>query len=74
MSSEASTGASSTRRLEEHAAATAKKGKQLTRRQIRLMVPIQLEIDNKDPNVTVEYIDALFDDFDEDNSNTIDDA
>ena len=74
MASEASTAASSTQRLEKHVAATAKKGKQLTRKQIRLMVPIQVELDGQDPNVTVEYIDALFDEFDVDNSNTIDDA
>ena len=46
----------------------------MKRWQIREMVPIQLELDGKDPNVTIEYIDALFDEFDVDNSNTIDDA
>jgi hypothetical protein len=72
--SELAGASSSSQRLEAHVAATAKKGKQLSRKQIRLMVPIQLELDRQDPNVTVEYIDALFDQFDVDNSNTIDDA
>lgn len=59
--------------LDAHRAVTAKKGKQLSRDQIRKMVPIQLQIDDKDPKVSVEYIDALFDEFDADNNNTIDD-
>jgi dienelactone hydrolase len=69
------TGATDTaEKQKEHVAAASKKGKQLQRWQIRKMVPIQLELDGKDPNVTVEWIDAMFDQFDEDGSNTIDDA
>ena len=69
------TGAKSTaEKQKEHVAAASKKGKQLQRWQIRKMVPIQLELDGKDPNVTVEWIHAMFDQFDEDGSNTIDDA
>ena len=37
------------------------------------MVPIQLEIDGQNPKVSREWIDALFDRFDIDKSNTIDD-
>ena len=37
------------------------------------MVPIQLEIDDQDPDVGTDWVDALFDRFDEDDSNTIDD-
>ena len=69
------TGATDTaEKQKEHVAAASKKGKQLQRWQIREMVTIQLELDGKDPNVTVEWIDAMFDQFDEDGSNTIDDA
>jgi hypothetical protein len=58
---------------QQHTRATSQKGKQLTRDQIRLMVPLQLEIDGNDPSVTVAWIDALFDRLDVDKSNTIDD-
>ena len=37
------------------------------------MVPIQLEIDDQNPDVGTDWVDALFDRFDEDDSNTIDD-
>ena len=48
--------------------------KQLSRKQCREMVRIQLEIFSRLPNVTDEWIDTLFEEFDVDNSDTIDDA
>ena len=47
--------------------------KQLGRVQCREMVRIQLELDQRDPNVSDEWIDALFDEFDADLSGLIDD-
>jgi hypothetical protein len=58
---------------QDHQQQTQRKGKQLSRAQIREMVPIQLEIDGQNPKVSREWIDALFDRFDIDKSNTIDD-
>ena len=52
----------------------SKGGKQLTRTQCHEMVRIQLEIDGLDPNVTDDWIDSLFDEFDADGSGTVDDA
>ena len=51
----------------------APKPKQLTRMQVRVMVRIQLEIEQRDPNVTDQWIDSLFDRFDADGSHNIDD-
>ena len=48
--------------------------KQLTRAQCRAMVRIQLELEDLNTNVTDAWIDSLFDEFDEDGSNTIDDS
>ena len=47
--------------------------KQLSRVQCREMVRIQLELDGRDPNVSDDWIDSLFDEFDADRSGLIDD-
>ena len=47
--------------------------KQLNRQQCRLMVRIQLELEQRDPHVSDEWIDDLFDEFDADRSGFIDD-
>lgn len=46
--------------------------KRLSRRQCREMVRIQLEIERRDPNVSDEWIDDIFDTFDADESGFID--
>ena len=56
------------------AAAEPESEKQLTRAQCRAMVRIQLEIEDLNANVTDAWIDSLFDEFDEDGSDTIDDS
>ena len=48
--------------------------KQLTLTQCRAMVRIQLEIEQLDADVSEAWIDALFNEFDEDGGGTIDDA
>eukprot|EP01046_Picozoa_sp_COSAG06_P083337 COSAG06_NODE_30245_length_542_cov_0.914221_1_plen_108_part_01 len=48
--------------------------KQLTLTQCRAMVRIQLEIDDLPTNVSNDWIDGLFKEFDADGSGTIDDA
>ena len=47
--------------------------KQLSRRQCREMVRIQLEIEERDPNVSDQWIDDIFDEFDADGSGFVDD-